>query len=719
MSEETARRPAIQTDLRHTLGEHESGLVRVMWIGMAALALSIFLVSVPAYALELNQPVDWPALDHPVKPMFALALLRTCLSIGVVLICFVLASILFRYKRNDRMAVYASFLLLFYGIASAGPIEQLAFYDPALEQVGQTVVFFAAVPWVFFFSLFPSGRFVPRWSRWLSVFSLPWAFVLAAFHPFSGIASGPIPPLIELLWTMSLPLLVVYAQIWRYRHVSGVVERQQTKWIVFGLFVALTLFTVSTIPWVYVQNRPAGTIGIAWANSIMFFLQVIWVIMLCVLPLSMSVAVLRYRLWDINLIINRTLVYTSLTALVVGIYMVMVGSLSAVFQAHGSFIISLLATGLVAMLFQPLRERLQRGVNRWMYGERDDPYMVLTQLGQRLEAALVPTEVLPILVETVARTLKLPYVAIALMQDGTLRIASEFGLVPSWARNGAGSDQETDFLVLPLVYQSEVIGQLTLASRGPNDPFIPTEHVLLEDIARQVGVAAHAVRLTQDLQRSRERLVTTREEERRRLRRDLHDGLGPALAAMSLKLDASANLARDDPEKARALIVDLKAQIQTFLADIRRMAYDLRPPALDELGLVGALQEHIAQAQGLHIMLEAPETLPPLAAAVEVAAYRIALEAIQNVNRHAHARHCSVRLSLCDELCLEVNDDGRGIPEQVRAGVGMVSMRERAQELGGTCVFESRLGQGTRVLVQLPLMTNAYHEEGAWKTYAS
>jgi signal transduction histidine kinase len=435
--------------------------------------------------------------------------------------------------------------------------------------------------------------------------------------------------------------------------------------------------------------------------------------MLAVLPISMTIAVLRYRLWDINPIINHALVYTSLTGLVASIYILIVGSLSLVLQVHGSLLVSLLATGVVAMLFQPLRDRLQRWVNRWMYGERDNPYMVLTSLGQRLETAVVPAAVLPTLVETVAHTLKLPYVAIALKRGTRFKIASEYGLAPAWMREATRSENAGNSLVLPLVYQAEIIGRLILAPRSPSDPFTPAEQVLLEDMARQVGISAHAVQLTADLQQSRERLVTTREEERRRLRRDLHDGLGPALAAMSFKLDATTNLIGHDPDHGRALVADLKAQVQTLLDDIRRIAYDLRPPALDELGLVGALREHIAssQAQGLHIALDAPETLPPLPAAVEVAAYRIALEAINNVNRHAHARHCSVRLALCDDLCLEISDDGRGIPAHVRAGVGMASMRERAEELGGKCVLEKQPGQGTRVLVRLPLMTEALAEE--------
>jgi signal transduction histidine kinase len=214
------------------------------------------------------------------------------------------------------------------------------------------------------------------------------------------------------------------------------------------------------------------------------------------------------------------------------------------------------------------------------------------------------------------------------------------------------------------------------------------------------------VRLTADLQRSRERLVTAREEERRRLRRDLHDGLGPALASLTLKLDAARNLLARDPAATGALLLELKTQTQTAIADIRRLVYDLRPPALDELGLISAIREHAARdvsATGLHVSVEAPDHLPPLPAAVEVAAYRIALEAMTNVVRHAHARQCVIRLSLADALQLEIMDDGLGLAAGRPAGVGLHSMRERAAELGGTCVIGPGPGGGTRVVARLPL----------------
>ncbi len=228
-------------------------------------------------------------------------------------------------------------------------------------------------------------------------------------------------------------------------------------------------------------------------------------------------------------------------------------------------------------------------------------------------------------------------------------------------------------------------------------------------MARQAGVAVHAVRLTADLQRSRERLVTAREEERRRLRRDLHDGLGPTLGSLPMKLDVADDLVEEDPAAARELLRGLKSQARSAVADIRRLVYELRPPALDDLGLVGAVREVAAQhgADGLRASVEAPKMLPPLPAAVEVAAYRIAQEALTNVVRHSGAAECAVRLALgeeCGTLRLEIEDDGIGIGEDRGTGVGLHSMRERAEELGGECVVESPPGGGTRVSASLPIM---------------
>jgi signal transduction histidine kinase len=337
---------------------------------------------------------------------------------------------------------------------------------------------------------------------------------------------------------------------------------------------------------------------------------------------------------------------------------------------------------------------VQRIVNHVIYGDRDDPYAVVSRLGQRLEATIAPEAVLPAIAETVAQALKLPYVAISLRQDDGLTVAAAYGT--------PGRDSHH----LPLVYQSETIGELTLAPRAPGDAFGPADQRLLKDLARQVGVAAHAVRLTGDLQRSRQRIVTAREEERRRLRRDLHDGLGPSLASIMLKIEAARNLLPRDPATVETLLTELKVQTQTAIGDIRRAVYDLRPPALDELGLIPALHAHATRigSDNLRIVIDAPATLSPLPAAVEVAAFRIVLEALTNTIRHAQARTCTIRLSLDGAFLIEIIDDGRGIPPETPAGVGLTSMRERAEELGGSLLIEPGLTGGARVVARLPLL---------------
>jgi signal transduction histidine kinase len=423
------------------------------------------------------------------------------------------------------------------------------------------------------------------------------------------------------------------------------------------------------------------------------------------IPLSIGIAVLRYHLFDIDILINRTLLYGALTVSVVGIYVLVVGYLSVLFRTAGGqrqFAISVLATGLVALLFQPLRYRLQRGINRLMYGDRDDPYAVLSRLGQRLEATLAPEAVLPTIVDTVKESLKLPYTAITLKQDDAFVVV---------AASGTSVGEE---LCLPLAYQNKLVGQLLLGQRAPDESFSSADRRLLDDLAREAGVAVHAVslttnlqRMTADLQLSRERLVTTREEERRRLRRDLHDGLGPTLASLVQLLDTARTLVARDPEAAVALLDDLKGRAKMTITDIRRIVYALRPPALDELGLVSAISEHIGHynQSELYVSIDAPDHLPSLPAAVEVAAYHIALEAVTNVARHAHAQTCHIRLFLEGGLCLEITDDGDGLPADFHAGVGLTSMRERAAELGGDCRIESGETHGTHVWARLPLPT--------------
>lgn len=354
------------------------------------------------------------------------------------------------------------------------------------------------------------------------------------------------------------------------------------------------------------------------------------------------------------------------------------------------------------MLVQPLRQRLQGAVNHLMFGERDEPYRVLARLGRRLEATLAIDSLLPTIVQTVAQALKLPSVSITYKQQGEDVLVASTGEASKEAR-----------ACVPLVAQSEHVGDLWLVARTPGESLTPADLRLLHDLAPQIAVAVQAVRLTAelkhltaDLQQSRTRLVTAREEERRRLRRDLHDGLGPTLASLTFKIDAARNLLNPDSARADRLLEEVRQQTQETLAQIRRLVYDLRPPALDELGLVSALREQVAasQHQELQILIEAPECLPSLPAAVEVAAYRIAREALTNVVRHAQAKHCLLRLGLRDHvLTLQITDDGKGIAPLHHIGVGLLAMQERASELGGGCTITRGASGGTTILVNFPL----------------
>ena len=270
---------------------------------------------------------------------------------------------------------------------------------------------------------------------------------------------------------------------------------------------------------------------------------------------------------------------------------------------------------------------------------------------------------------------------------------------------------------MPLLYQGEEVGRLLLAPRPGEPHFSAYDQRVLDDLARQAGIAVHAVRLTADLRRSRERVVSAREEERQRLRRDLHDGLGPTLAGIAQRIGLAATLIPRDPERTALLLRQLEDQVRATIGDVRQLVYDLRPPVLDQYGLLGAIREEAVEMAGaaLKINIEAPERLPPLAAAVEVAAYRIVMEALANVVRHADADHCRIRVHVLTSsgstestnagLAIDICDDGRGVDPGPKPGVGLRSMRERAEELGGTCVVEAQRDRGTRVSAWLPVQS--------------
>ena len=553
---------------------------------------------------------------------------------------------------------------------------------------------------------FPTGQFLsPRWRMvaWICAGTLPIYLTLLFFEP------GPLELLprlnnpyavSETIWAMLEPFYFMLGTIFLLCGLASIVclfqrlhgsrrdERQQLKWLVFPAIL-------------YWISQPFGFLAKYEPNGIFLATGVILVLIsVPMMVIVIAMTIFKYRLYNVNLLINRTLVYGALTISVVAIYGLSVGALGTFFQAQGNLIIALLATGLVAVLFQPLRERLQRGINRLIYGERDDPVEVLSRLGRSLETALPSDKVLPALVETIAQTLKLPFTGIAIQGQ----IVAAYGKPPE------------NPVPFPLVFQGEPTGELLAAPRSPDESFTPSEMRLLRNLARQAGAAVRNAQLTADLQRSRQNLVTTREEERHRLRRDLHDGIGPSMAGLTLKLDAAKDLIASSLEtgettsleEALQLLTQLKFQTQETVQEVRRIVHDLRPPSLDVLGLAPVLQAlfgQVAAPANLSIHLTTtPKDFPRLSATVEVAAYRIVLEAVTNVICHAKANVCQVSLALENgHLQLTVTDNGQGISKNHSFGVGLNSMRERAEELGGRFELNSS-PKGTRICAKIPVL---------------
>jgi signal transduction histidine kinase len=466
----------------------------------------------------------------------------------------------------------------------------------------------------------------------------------------------------------------VVSLVLRVRRSRGV-ERQQLKWLAVA---AVPLFL--------------SFVDFFGPSSV---LVSVLAVTLFVAPIAL--AILRYRLYDLDLVVNRALVYAALSVLVVAFYVAVIGASALVASGSRPQTGPIVATVAAALLALPLHRRLQLLVNRLLYGRRHEPLSVVIAVGRRLEAAGTPEDVLRGVVGELGGALRLAGLEVSLAGGGAL---ATFGSV------GASA------LRLRLVHQGEVVGDLRAAPRR-GEGLSPRDLRLLEDLRPQLGVALHGLRLTEELRGSRERLVLAREEERRRIRRDLHDGLGPALTGIAMQADAARNRLGSEPAVAAELLAQVRSELTSAISEIRRLVYGLRPPALDELGLVQALRQQADSVAGgrrdgsMAVEVVAPGELCDLPAAVEVAAYRIAAEAIHNAARHSGAAHCRVRIRAGEELELDVSDDGRGWPAGTRPGVGWASMRERTEELGGRLVIEAAEGGGSRVQVSLPLRAQA------------
>lgn len=459
---------------------------------------------------------------------------------------------------------------------------------------------------------------------------------------------------------------------------AGAELRRQIKWIVWAGLVYAALFVLSALVLPYYLGQATVIVGTA------------------VICGSIIVAVTRRGLYRIDRLLSWTVVYGLVAISVVLVDVLLVAAVGELVEHQ---VLAGAAMLIVLIAYLPLRDRVLSLANRLVNGRRGDPYGVVSTLAARLEEAEAPGDQLHSLAAAIAAAFASPYVGVEVeAPDGGSLVA----------RHGApGAELES----IPLVYRGERIGRLEM-SPGRRARLSPGDERLLADLVRHAASAVRASTLSTELQQIRVELVNAREDERRRMRRELHDGLGPELAGVQLRIEAARNVSAADPAEADRLLASAADDLRLAVGEIRRLAHDLRPPSLDDVGLSGAIEQLCRRFGGEFEVVATSELPDRLPAAVEVAAYRIVAEALVNVQRHARARRAWVRLSHADgRLIVEVDDDGRGVAPDAPAGVGLLSMRERAVELGGTLEVTDRSGGGTAVRADLPLPTPVVENE--------
>jgi signal transduction histidine kinase len=412
------------------------------------------------------------------------------------------------------------------------------------------------------------------------------------------------------------------------------------------------------------------------------------------LPVAMGVAVTRHRLFDLDLAVSRALLAVSLGACLAGAYLTLFTLLRALLPEQAG-VASAGAAAVTGLLVQPLGSRLARGADRLLYGDRSDPYAVLGRLSAGLAGGLRADEVPQAVCAAVVDALRLTSATLTIDPGADARPA------------GRAGQPRGPVTRIELRHRADLVGELAVTPREGERELDQRDRDLLEVVAGQVAPAVASARLWRELRRSREGLVAAREEERRRLRRDLHDGVGAALSGVLLQVESARELVGDPT--AQRLLDAAAAGVAEAVRDVRHVTDDLRPPALDDLGLPASLAglAERARTPGRQVEVHVAD-LPPLPAAGEVACYRIAAEALANVTKHSAA--ASVRVSARVDaaqaaLVLEVTDDGRGLPGVVGdRGLGLGSMTRRAEEVGGRCTIEpGGAAGGTRVRAHFPL----------------
>ena len=571
-------------------------------------------------------------------------------------------------------------MLMLYGVVAGWPsglVRTLSTLATGAWQVGLGLLFPVAV------LLFPDGRLPSR--RWTP---LLWLLLVAGGYQVvtgilsNGSALGDDPRFVSILSVgLALPdpvnqvlglatlvgwVLVVASLVWRYYR-GGDRERRQLQWLIMAVVVDLVI---------------NGQRAITAEGPILLLLSFVTV------PVAIGIAVVRYQLLDIQLVVSRTLLYGLVLAVVIAAYAGIVAALSLVVSGRADRGVSIVAAIVVAIAFNPLRLLMMKLVDRAFHGTRADPAATASGIGQHIRDEDDLGEAL----DQARSALRLPWLSLR-RTDGSV--------VGTAGTDGSGPSAD-----LPLAFRGRTVGILQVGLRRGETGLHPADRRTLDLVGTPLAAALQAAALREQVQLARTETVEAAAAERVRLQRELHDGLGPVLTSLSFTADAASNLVRSDPDEAERMLADVRSELRGALDAVRRVVYGLRPIELDDLGLAGALRQRVAAANdtrrdGRSVQLDLPDELPPLSAAVELAAYRIAVEALANVARHSPDRACAVRITAGDDLVLTVDSDGPP-PASWSPGVGLRSMADRAEELGGT-VRAGPTERGWRVEARLPL----------------
>jgi signal transduction histidine kinase len=553
----------------------------------------------------------------------------------------------------------------------------------------------------FLFLLFPDGRLLStRWKpvAWFSGAVLVLLLITTSIfatsiwnRPFTledsarSLSSLALTLFLIALLAIPVAIFLSFASVAvRYKRSAGD-ERLQLKWFVTAALLIAVTFTVTVL-----SNAPLA--AAAFDVALLF------------LYAAIGIAILKHRLYDIDVIINKAIVYGSLAAFITVVYVAVVVVVGA-FVGATAFL-SLVATAIVAVAFQPARDRAKRAANRLIYGERATPYEVLSGFSEHVSETYAGEDIIPRMARLLAEGTGATDATVWLRVGAQMRPAASW---PEPAEPRAAVASEGDGLpafadvdaAVPVRHGSELLGALTV-TKPPNDPMRPEEHKLLSDLAAQAGLVLENFRLIEDLRSSRQRLVAAQDEERRRLERNLHDGAQQQLVALAVKVRMAEGLVGQDEQREREALHGILDDAQGALEDLRDLARGIYPPLLADRGLPDAIQAQ-ARKSPIPVTVEHDGVgrYPP---EVEAAVYFSVLEALQNVAKYANASNVVVRLRLQQgDLAFSVSDDGRGFQKETTSfGMGLQNIADRLAALGGTFVVRSTPGEGTKVSGLIP-----------------